>query len=135
MYCSYHHFLPHSETIFILSINSILCHNGILFAVFAAVVGAGCIGADPIVGEWTFSGGAEPLPTIIFNDDGTGTITLHLFGGISINEELTWSKVEGYDNQYKITTTEKTFPLGEYIISEDGMTLKGPITLTKVVEE
>ena len=106
-----------------------------VLAVFAAVVGAGCIGADPIVGEWTFSGGAEPLPTIIFNDDGTGTITLHLFGGISINEELTWSKVEGYDNQYKITTTEKTFPLGEYIISEDGMTLKGPITLTKVVEE
>ena len=106
-----------------------------VLAVFAAVVGAGSIGADPIVGEWTFSGGAEPLPTIIFNDDGTGTITLHLFGGISINEELTWSKVEGYDNQYKITTTEKTFPLGEYIISEDGMTLKGPITLTKVVEE
>ena len=106
-----------------------------VLAVFAAAVGAGCIGADPIVGEWTFSGGAEPLPTIIFNDDGTGTITLHLFGGISINEELTWSKVEGYDNQYKITTTEKTFPLGEYIISEDGKTLKGPITLTKVVEE
>ena len=106
-----------------------------VLAMFAAVVGAGCIGTDPIVGEWTFSGGAEPLPTIIFNDDGTGTISLHLFGGISINEELTWSKVEGYENQYKITTTEKTFPLGEYIISEDGMTLKGPITLIKVVEE
>ncbi|MBR5142229.1 MAG: hypothetical protein IKW56_00840 [Methanocorpusculum sp.] len=113
---------------------TILLIAAALLAVFA-VVGAGCIGADPIVGEWTISGGAEPLPTIIFNDDGTGTISLHLFGGISINEELTWSKVEGYENQYKITTTEKTFPLGEYIISEDGMTLKGPITLTKVVEE
>ena len=43
-----------------------------VLAMFAAVVGAGCIGTDPIVGEWTFSGGAEPLPTIIFNDDGTG---------------------------------------------------------------
>ena len=82
-----------------------------VLSMFAAVVGAGCIGTDPIVGEWTFSGGAEPLPTIIFNDDGTGTISLHLFGGISINEELTWSKVEGYENQYKITTTEKPSPL------------------------
>ena len=105
-----------------------------VFLTVFAVVGAGCIGADPIVGEWTFSGGAEPLPTIIFNDDGTGTISLHLVGGISINEELTWSKVEGYEKQYKITTNEKTFPLGEYTISDDGLTLSGPITLNKVVE-
>ena len=82
-----------------------------VLAVFAAVVGAGCIGADPIVGEWTFSGGAEPLPTIIFNDDGTGTITLHLFGGISINEELTWSKVEGMIISIRLLLPKRPSPL------------------------
>ena len=39
-----------------------------VLAVFAAVVGAGCIGADPIVGEWK----AGNMP-VTFNDDGTGS--------------------------------------------------------------
>ena len=58
---------------------TILLIAAVILAVFA-VVGAGCIGADPIVGEWK----AGNMP-VTFN--------------------------------------------------EDEMTLKGPITLTKVVEE
>lgn len=58
---------------------TILLIAAVILAVFA-VVGAGCIGADPIVGEWK----AGNIP-VTFN--------------------------------------------------EDGMTLKCPITLTKVVEE
>ena len=53
----------------------------------------------------------------------------------TFNYDLTWAPVEGYKNTYTISTTENGVPMGEYIISEDGMTLKGPITLTKVVEE
>lgn len=96
---------------------TILLIAAVILAVFA-VVGAGCIGADPIVGEWK----AGNMP-VTFNEDGT------------FNYDLTWAPVEGYKNTYTISTTENGVPMGEYIISEDGMTLKGPITLTKVVEE
>lgn len=101
-----------------------------VFLTVFAVVGAGCIGADPIVGEWK----AGSMP-VTFNDDGTGTfaITLPILG--TVNYDLTWEAIEGYEGTYKISTTEKGIPMGEYIISEDGKTLKGPITLTKVVEE
>ncbi|MBQ4133990.1 MAG: hypothetical protein IJD66_00585 [Methanocorpusculum sp.] len=101
-----------------------------VFLTVFAVVGAGCIGADPIVGEWK----AGNMP-VTFNEDGTGsfTVTLPILG--TFNYDLTWAPVEGYKNTYTISTTENGVPIGEYIISEDGMTLKGPITLTKVVEE
>ena len=100
-------------------------------AVFAAVIGAGCIGADPIVGDWT----AGNIP-VTFNEDGTGSfaVTLPIFG--TSTYELTWAPVEGYENAYTITTTENTIPMGEYVISDDGKTLKGKwLTLNKVVEE
>ena len=90
---------------------TILLIAAVILAVFA-VVGAGCIGADPIVGEWK----AGNMP-------------------VTFNYDLTQAPVEGYKNTYTISTTENGVPMGEYIISEDGMTLKGPITLTKVVEE
>ncbi len=102
-----------------------------VLAVFVAVCGAGCIGGDPIVGEWEGANGTIP---VVFNDDGTGsfTITIPFLG--AKDYQLTWTKVEGYDNQYTISTTENAIPVGTYIISDDGKTLKGPITLTKVVE-
>ncbi|HJJ41647.1 MAG TPA: hypothetical protein O0X95_04690 [Methanocorpusculum sp.] len=100
-----------------------------VLAVFAAVVGAGCIGADPIVGEWK----AGNMP-VTFNDDGTGSFEISILG-FTKEYGLTWESIEGYDNTYRISTTENAIPVGEYIISEDGKTLKGPITLTKVVEE
>ena len=99
------------------------------FLTVFAVVGAGCIGADPIVGEWK----AGSIP-VTFNEDGTGSFTVTLFG-YSKDYGLTWAPVEGYKNTYTISTTENAIPMGEYIISEDGKTLKGPMTLTKVVEE
>ena len=107
---------------------TILLIAAALLAVFA-VVGAGCIGADPIVGEQK----AGSMP-VTFNDDGTGSFTVTIFG-YSKDYGLTWAPIEGYENTYRISTTENGIPVGEYIISEDGMTLKGPITLTKVVEE
>lgn len=98
-------------------------------AVFAAVIGAGCIGGDPIVGDWK----AGNMP-VTFNDDGTGSFEISLLG-FTKEYGLTWAPIEGYEGTYKISTTESGLPMGEYIISEDGKTLKGPITLTKVVEE
>ena len=102
-----------------------------VLAVFAAVVGAGCIGADPIVGEWK----AGNMP-VTFNDDGTGSfeVTLPILG--TATYDLTWAPVEGYENTYTITTTQNAIPVGEYVISDDGLTLKGKwLTLSKVVEE
>ena len=100
-----------------------------VFLTVFAVVGAGCIGADPIVGEWK----AGSMP-VTFNDDGTGSFEISILG-FTKEYGLTWESIEGYDNTYRISTTENAIPVGEYIISEDGKTLKGPITLTKVVEE
>ena len=55
---------------------TILLIAAVILAVFA-VVGAGCIGADPIVGEWK----AGNMP-VTFNEDGTGsfTVTLPILG-------------------------------------------------------
>lgn len=100
-----------------------------VLAVFAAVIGAGCVGPDPIVGEWK----AGDMP-VTFNEDGTGTFEISLFG-FTKEYALTWAPVEGYKNTYTISTTESGIQVGEYVISEDGKTLKGPMTLTKVVEE
>ena len=68
-----------------------------VFLTVFAVVGAGCIGADPIVGEWK----AGNMP-VTFNEDGTGsfTVTLPILG--TFNYDLTWAPVEGYDNTYTI---------------------------------
>ncbi len=107
---------------------TILLITAVFLTVFA-VVGAGCIGADPIVGEWK----AGNMP-VTFNDDGTGNFEISILG-FTKEYRLTWESIEGYDNTYRISTTESGLPMGEYIISEDGKTLKGPITLTKVVEE
>jgi hypothetical protein len=49
---------------------TILLIAAVILAVFA-VVGAGCIGADPIVGEWK----AGNMP-VTFNEDGTGSFTV-----------------------------------------------------------
>ena len=63
-----------------------------VLAVFAAVVGAGCIGADPIVGEWK----AGNMP-VTFNDDGTGSFEISILG-FTKEYGLTWESIEGYDN-------------------------------------
>lgn len=108
---------------------TILLIAAVFLTVFA-VVGAGCIGADPIVGDWK----AGEIP-VTFNDDGTGSFTVNkLFGG-TVTYDLTWAAVEGYENTYTISTTENAIPMGEYVISDDGKTLKGKwLTLNKVVE-
>ncbi len=105
----------------------------LVFAVLVTVLGAGCVStpSDPIVGDWVVSSTTIP---VVFNNDGTGhfKIELPLIGTQQIS--LTWIPVEGVENTYSIAASGNGIPVGDYVISDDGKTLKGPITLTKVVE-
>lgn len=96
-------------------------------AVIAVIAAAGCIGGDPIVGDWTTSAGGD----IVFKDDGTGTLTATILL-VSVNVPLTWKKTA--DKTYDLAAGDSTtaFAAGTYTLSADGKTLTGPITLTKV---
>jgi hypothetical protein len=96
---------------------TILLIAAVILAVFA-VVGAGCIGADPIVGEWK----AGNMP-VTFNEDGTGsfTVTLPILG--TFNYDLTWAPVEGYKNTYTISnlTNWKLFYLCGVVLRDNSL--------------
>ncbi len=93
----------------------------LIAAVFAVLLvsvdAAGCIGSEPIVGDWFVYGTEFP---VIFNNDGTGTLTIPLFGIIS-TVPMTWEKVE--ENTYKISGTSVLFNVGTYTLSADGKSL------------
>lgn len=99
-----------------------------VLVVSLAVLGAGCVGGDPIVGEWKTALTDMPVK---FNADGTGTFTAEILG-FTKDYKLTWKKVEGSKNKYSISTEESLLPLGEYTLSDDGKTLAGPVGLIKV---
>ncbi len=85
-----------------------------VFAVlFVSVGAAGCIGSEPIVGDWLISGTEIP---VVFNDDGTGSLTFSIFG-ITSTVPLSWEKVE--ENTYKISGTSELFNAGTYKVSAD----------------
>ncbi|MDO9523092.1 MAG: hypothetical protein Q7J08_05185 [Methanocorpusculum sp.] len=89
----------------------------VLAVLLVSVGAAGCIGSEPIVGDWLVSGTEIP---VVFHDDGTGTLTLYLFGVIS-TVPLAWEKVE--EKTYKITGTSALFNAGTYTVSADGKSL------------
>lgn len=98
----------------------------LIAAVLAVTAVAGCIGDDPIVGDWTTAVGGD----IVFNTDGTGMFTITIL--VLIDVPLTWTKTA--DKTYEISTGESSaaFSAGTYKLSDDGKSLVGPITLTKV---
>ncbi|MDO5845375.1 MAG: hypothetical protein Q4Q04_00465 [Methanocorpusculum sp.] len=99
----------------------------VVLALFVAITAAGCVGSEPIVGKWNIS--ALNFP-VVFNNDGTGTLHVNLFG-TSTAVELKWTKFEGKDKTYNVTCSEAALPAGTYTVSSDGKTLSGPVTLVK----
>ncbi|MDO5844445.1 MAG: hypothetical protein Q4Q53_04810 [Methanocorpusculum sp.] len=99
----------------------------LIAAVVAVMAIAGCIGGEPIVGDWTTAAGGQ----IAFKSDGTGTLTATVLL-VSVNVPLTWKKTA--DKTYDIAAGDATtaFSAGTYKLSDDGKSLVGPITLTKV---
>lgn len=91
---------------------SVLCI--LIFSIGAA----GCIGSEPIVGDWFVYGTEIP---VVFNNDGTGTMTISLFG-ITSTVPMTWEKVD--EKTYKLTGTSELFNAGTYKLSDDGKSLE-----------
>jgi len=89
----------------------------VLAVLLVSVGAAGCIGSEPIVGDWLVSGTEIP---VVFNDDGTGTLTISFFG-ITSSIPLTWEKVD--EKTFKITGTSEAFNAGTYTVSDDGKSL------------
>lgn len=101
--------------------------TAVMIAALASAACAGCIGADPIVGEWN----ANKIVMTI-NDDGTGN-GHYSFSVISIDIPLKWTKT---DSAYIISISssdgsDKYGISGKYTLSEDKKTLNGPITFVK----
>lgn len=103
--------------------------TAVMIAALASAACAGCIGADPIVGEWSSE---HTLLTV--NDDGTGNIHAEtpkfLNMSLSIDYPITWTKSE---STYIISVGNKEGSKfsGKYTLSEDKKTLNGPITFVK----
>ena len=91
----------------------------LLVVLLACVGAAGCIGGEAIVGNWLISGTDIP---VVFNGDGTGTMTLTTLG-ITTSVPLNWEKVS--EKNYKITGTSADIVAGTYTISDDGKSLIG----------
>jgi len=89
----------------------------VLAVLLVSVGAAGCIGSESIVGDWFVSGTEIP---VVFNDDGTGTMTINFFG-ITSTVPLKWEKVE--EKTFKITGTSEAFNAGTYSVSDDGKSL------------
>ncbi|NLC90737.1 MAG: hypothetical protein GX679_02925 [Methanocorpusculum parvum] len=87
---------------------------------------AGCIGSEPIVGDWLIYGTEIP---VVFSNDGTGTITITFFG-ITSTVPMTWEKTE--EKTYKLTGTSELFNAGTYTLSADGKSLVEVSTGLKV---
>lgn len=89
----------------------------LLVVLLVCVGAAGCIGSEPIVGNWVISGTDVP---VVFNGDGTGTLTISSFIG-NTTVPLTWTKVA--DKSYKVTGTNAAFSAGTYNLSADNKAL------------
>ena len=114
-------YASHSPLFFFM--NKILIVS--VFCLLLVSIGAaGCIASDPIVGSWYFPGSDS---TVVFNNDGTGTMTLTLFDTTS-KYPVAWEK-EG-EKTYKIYPLSEIFGIGAStcIISDDGKYLRSPST-------
>ncbi|HJJ51051.1 MAG TPA: hypothetical protein O0X01_05990 [Methanocorpusculum sp.] len=89
----------------------------LLVALLVSVGSAGCIGSEPIVGNWLVYGTDIP---VMFNGDGTGSMTISFFG-ITSTIPLGWEKVN--EKTYKITGTSEAFNAGTYTLSSDEKSL------------
>ncbi len=89
----------------------------LLPVLLVSVGAAGCIGSEPIVGDWFVSGTEIP---VVFNDNGTGILTFSILG-ITSAVPMTWEKIE--ETTYKLTGTSELFNAGTYILSADGKSL------------
>lgn len=98
-----------------------------------AMIGvAGCVGGDPIVGNWQTKPVLGVYLSVEFVNGGTGSITVHTdLTPAEGTGSFNWEKTA--DKTYKITSSDKTFSAGTYTLSDDGKTLTGPlgVTLTK----
>jgi hypothetical protein len=89
----------------------------VLAVLLVSVGAAGCIGSEPIVGDWFVSGTEIP---VVFNDNGTGAMTISFFG-ITSTVPLTWEKIE--EKTFTITGTSELFNAGTYTLSADEKSL------------
>lgn len=99
---------------------------GIICIALLLTAAAGCIGGDPIVGNWQTKPVLGVYLSVEFVNDGTGTIAIH--SDLSPAEGTTtfnWEKTA--DKTYKITSSNSQFSAGTYTLSDDGQTLKGPL--------
>ena len=89
----------------------------LLVVLLVSVGSAGCIDSEPIVGDWLVYGTDIP---VVFNGDGTGTMTISFFG-ITSTIPMGWEKVN--EKTYKITGTTEAFDAGTYALSSDERSL------------
>ncbi|MDV0442962.1 hypothetical protein [Methanorbis rubei] len=105
----------------------------VLCAALALVFAAGCVSADPVVGNWETKPVLGVYVSVQFVNDGTGSIAFHTdLSPAAGTTMFTWEKTG--DNTYKIMSSDKHLSAGTYTLSADGQTLtseSGLITLHK----
>ncbi|MDR0981035.1 MAG: hypothetical protein LBL85_04575 [Methanocalculaceae archaeon] len=107
--------------------------GAVLCAALVLVSVAGCIGSDPVVGNWQTKPVLGVYVSVEFVNDGTGSIALHTdLSPAEATTAFAWEKTA--DKTYKITSSDKSIPGGTYTLSDDGKTLSsstGLIVLNK----
>lgn len=98
----------------------------VLCILLLSIGASGCIGSEPIVGDWFVYGTEIP---VVFNSDGTGAMTITVLGTTS-TVPMTWEKTG--EKTYKLTGTSKLFNAGTYTLSADGKYLEEVSTGLKV---
>ena len=72
--------------------------------IFFVVCVAGCVSTDPVVGTWKNEGPLNSGVVIAeFSNDGTGTLTMALFGIVKDTQPFRWVKTS--DGKYDITVS------------------------------
>lgn len=106
----------------------------VLCVILVLVSVVGCVGSDPIVGNWQSKQVLGMYVSVLFVNDGTGTIALHT--DLSPSETaITFAWEKTAEKIYTITSSDKSLPGGTYKLSDDGKTLSsstGFIVLNKV---
>ncbi|MDU9376886.1 hypothetical protein McpSp1_15210 [Methanocorpusculaceae archaeon Sp1] len=94
----------------------------VLCVALAMVSVAGCVGADPVVGNWETTPVFGVYVSVQFVNDGTGSIAFHTdLSPAAATTMFTWEKTA--DNTYKVMSSDKHFSAGTYKLSSDGQTL------------
>lgn len=94
---------------------------------------AGCVGSDPIVGDWELDAVIMKIP-VSFNADGSGVMEASILGS-TLSVDLTWKKND--DGSYSIGVADgkgsSYLSEGKYTLSEDKKELLagGVAVLTK----